>query len=292
MGSALAQRSKGPGAVEAGRWVLRSLTRTIWPLRARLARNMKLAGVYRKGLVPEHFDRAVDHLVMMAHIFRAGIRGSGCLERFRFDASLDHVREARARGKGGLIIAPHLCGFPVLPAVVNQQVPCHLYIRRNKDEAKMAINRAVGRAADTNLVCPPPDATRAQRLQVAVDALRAGHLLYVTPDLPWKSHEGTAVSIFGRTTYFPTGVFVMAMRTGAAVVPAWWRWDNGAYSVRFDPPVILDRGGGVKSVTEAAMRTWAAHVDAFLRAEPAMWWNWLDNRWTALLRRGTTSGVA
>ena len=66
--------------VERLRRVALGLTRGAIPLRIRLARNMKRAGIYYRGLVDNHFARAVDQLIMLAHIFRAGFEESGCPE--------------------------------------------------------------------------------------------------------------------------------------------------------------------------------------------------------------------
>jgi len=56
------------------------------------------------------------------------------------------------------------------------------------------------------------------------------------------------------------------------------------YHIRYGEPIELARGGDVKHKTAAAMRRWAQSVDDFLHEHPAMWWNWLDKRWTRILR--------
>ncbi len=280
----LSRRVDDPAPVEALRLAALRLTRAALPLRMRLARNMKLAGVYRPGLLDAYFRRALDQMSMLAHIFRAGFPRSGCLEKFRFDGSFRLLARAYEAGNGVINISPHICGYPVYPLVVNPRVPCSIYLRRNKDPRKMRINEAIGLAAGGHLVCPPPGATKAQRLQVAIDVLREGKMLFITPDTPRKPEQGVAVTILGRTVFFPTGVFVMSMRTGAPVVPTVWHWENGAYHIVYGEPIVPRRKGRIKERSETATRQWAASVDAFLREHPAMWWNWLDKRWTRILR--------
>lgn len=284
VGMEIAQRSGDPGPVEACGSVLKGLCRIVWPLRARLARNMKLAGVYSRGLVDAHFERAIDQMVMLAHVFRAGFPRSGCPEKFKFDDSFDLLAQAYAAGKGVINISPHICGYPLYPPIISPRIPCSIYVRRNKDPRKMRITEAVGLAGEGHLVAPPPGATRAQRLQVAIDTLRQGRVLFITPDTPRKSYEGVPVTIFGREVYFPTGVFVMSLRTGAPVVPTYWYWDGGAYHIRYEEPIELTRGRPLKQQTEDATRAWARRVDEILHEHPQMWWNWLDKRWTRILR--------
>ena len=76
----------------------------------------------------------------------------------------------------------------------------------------------------------------------------------------------------------------MSLRTGSPVVPSWWHWEDGIYHIRYGEPIELQRGGKLKEKAEAATKQWAEQIDAFLRKHPAMWWNWLDKRWTYLLR--------
>jgi predicted LPLAT superfamily acyltransferase len=72
------------------------------------------------------------------------------------------------------------------------------------------------------------------------------------------------------------------------VVPAWWYWDRReqVYRSYFTEPYELTRGGRLRDKAEAAMRDWASQVDRFIRAHPEMWWNWLDKRWTRIIREG------
>jgi len=283
LGMEISQRTESRAVVEALRTLLLGLTRIAVPARQRLAHNMKLAGVYRKELIDAYFARAVDQLVMLGHVLRTGFPESGCREKFVFDGSFQLLEQAYAAGKGVINIAPHICGYPVYGPIVSSRIPCSIYLRRNKDPGKMRITEAVGLAGNGQLVAPPPGATKAQRLKVALDVLRQGKLLFITPDTPRKSGEGVRVSIFGRTAYFPTGVFVMSLRTGAPVVPVTWHWKRGAYHLRYGEPIELARGRRVKQQAATATRHWAGTVDAFLHGHPEMWWNWLDKRWTQII---------
>ena len=284
LGKEVASRDDNGSIVESMRSVMKILARTALPLRMRLATNMRRAGIYRRGLVDEHFDRAIDQMTMLAHVFRAGIPKSGCLAKFVFDDSFKHLQQAFDAGKGVINIAPHICNYPIYPPIVSPRIPCSIYLRRGKDPRKASLNEAIGIAGEGDLVSPPPGATKALRLQVAIDVLRQGKLLFIAADTPRKSHEGAAVEIFGQTTYFPTGVFVMSLRTGAPVVPVWWHWEDGVYHVRYDEPIVLKRGGDLRGQANDAVQAWGRKVDAFFRKHPDMWWNWLDKRWTKIVR--------
>ncbi|MBN1764587.1 MAG: lysophospholipid acyltransferase family protein [Sedimentisphaerales bacterium] len=273
-------------SVERLRQIMTDLTRIAIPLRIRLARNMKLTGVYHPKLIDHHFERVIDQLIMLAHIFRAGFSESGCPERFIFDDSVKLLEQAYAKGKGVINIAPHICGYPVYAAVVSQRFPCGIYLRHNKDPRKMRLNNAIGQAGGGDLVYPPKGASKAQKLQIAIDVLRQGKLLFITPDTPRRPQKGIAVTIFDKTVYFPPGIFIMSMRTGAPVVPVFWDWRDGAYHIQYEPPIELTRKGRIKDLAEMSMQKWAKSVDGFLHEHPEMWWNWLDKHWTRIIRDG------
>ncbi|MHC4719941.1 MAG: lysophospholipid acyltransferase family protein [Planctomycetota bacterium] len=273
-------------AIERLRTILLRVTKAAIPLRKRLERNMKLAGIYQSHLIDAHFERVIDQMIMLAHIFRAGFPKSGCPERFTFDDSFKLLEQAYSKGKGVINIAPHICGYPVYAPIVTPRIPCATYLRRNKDPHKMDLNQAIGNAGNGELIYPPEGATKAQRLQVAIDVLRQGKMMFICADTPRKSDDGVPVTIYGRTAYFPIGVFIMSLRTGAPVVPVIWHWENGQYHIHYDNPIELSRGGDLRKKAAAAVQKWAQSVDTFLHKHPDMWWNWLDKRWTHIIRNG------
>jgi lauroyl/myristoyl acyltransferase len=287
LGQVLAQRGD-VRTLEAMRKGLRIFTRSALPLRRRLEKNMRLAGIYREGLLDAYFERAIDQLIFLAHAIQGSFYTSGCHQRFRFDDTFCLLEQAYARGKGIINIAPHICGYPVYAGPVSFRIPCVIYSRNNQDPVKMRITETAAKVGKAEWVYPPNDATKAQRLQVAIDVLRQGKMMFLTPDTPRKPDQGIPVTIFGRRAYFPTGVFVMSLRTGAPVVPVWWHWADGAYHINYGEPIEIQRGGQLREKAGAAMQHWAAQADAFLRKHPDMWWNWLDKRWTYIIRNGST----
>ena len=114
-------------------------------------------------------------------------------------------------------------------------------------------------------------------------------MLFMTPDLPRKPSEGVAVSILGRRVFFPTGMIIMAMRTGAPIVPALWHREDGVYRVRCFEPMTFNGRGDRRRRAAAGVRKFAELMDRFLRRHPDMWWNWLDKRWTAIIRNQSTT---
>jgi lauroyl/myristoyl acyltransferase len=288
IGALLARRTDRQG-VERLRRLGHSALRATLPLRYRIVRNMRRAGVYHEELENEHLERAGDQMEFLMHILRAGYPDSGVGERFCFDQSLSNLHQAHEAGRGVLVLSPHLCGYPVFPRVLAEHVPTSIYLRRSPDPSKHALNVLMGQAGGGDLVFPPPNGSPAQRLSVAIGVLRKRRALYVTPDLPRKANEGVPVTVWSRTVHFSTGVMVMAMRTGSPAVIATWFFHDGRYYVRFGEPMEISRRGDRQHHAHKAMLAFARATDEHLHEHPEMWWNWLDKRWTRILRRRADS---
>ena len=288
IGAFLARRTDRHG-VRRLRRLWHSALRVALPLRNRIVSNMRRAGVYREGLENEHLERAGDQMEFLMQILRAGYPDSGVGERFCFDESLRNLHQAHEAGRGVLVLSPHLCGYPVFPRVLAEQVPCSIYLRHSPDPSKHALNVLVGQAGGGELVFPPANGSPAERLNVAMSVLRRRRALYVTPDLPRKANQGVPVTIWNRTVYFPTGVMIMAMRTGSPTVVSTWFFHDGQYHVRFGEPMEVSRRGDRQHHAHQAMLAFAKTMDQHLHEHPEMWWNWLDKRWTRILRRSADS---
>jgi lauroyl/myristoyl acyltransferase len=231
---------------------------------------MQRAGVYRRGLENEHLERAGDQMESLMHILRAGYPDSGVGERFCFDESLRNLHQAHDAGRGVLVLSPHLCGYAVFARVLAEHVPTSIYLRRSPDRGRHALNVLMGQAGGGDLVFPPLNAPPAQRLNVAISILRKRRALYVTPDLPRKANQGVPVTIWNRTVYFPTGVTVMAMRTGSpmyrnVVFPrgtlprAFWR-AYGSLTPRRPPGACPQGDAGVRESDGPAPAPLSGHV--------------------------------
>jgi lauroyl/myristoyl acyltransferase len=283
IGALLARRTDQRG-VERLRKISTALFRATPPLRSRVVQNMQRAGIYRRGLEKDYLERAADQMTFLMHILRAGYSGSGVGQQFCFDESQRYLYEAHEAGYGVLVLSPHLCGYPVFSRVLADCVPCSIYLRHSPDPSKHALNVLMGQAGGGHLVFPPANGSPAERINVAMGVLRQKRALYVTPDVPRKASEGVPVTIWDRIVYFPTGVMIMAMRTGAPVVFSTWFYRHGQYHVRFAAPLALAREGDRQRRAHDAIVAFARMMDQHLRGFPEMWWNWLDKRWTRILR--------
>ena len=111
-------------------------------------------------------------------------------------------------------------------------------------------------------------------------AMKAGETVGVLMDTNMTPPQGVFVEFFGRLACTPSGIARVALRTGAAVVPAFTIWDEqlGKYKIRFDPALELVSTGDddADALTNTALCT--RHIESYIRRFPDQWL-WVHRRW-------------
>jgi KDO2-lipid IV(A) lauroyltransferase len=85
--------------------------------------------------------------------------------------------------------------------------------------------------------------------------------------------DGVAVEFFGKITKFPAGAILMALRTGAALIPAFAiRAGICKYNVFFGDEIKLEsKGYRVEEMKEDLMK-WVRVMESYVRQYPAQWY--------------------
>jgi Kdo2-lipid IVA lauroyltransferase/acyltransferase len=110
-------------------------------------------------------------------------------------------------------------------------------------------------------------------------ALRAGRLVGILLDQNAARHEGVFVPFFGRLASTSKSIAVLALRTGAPIVPVFtWRESGGRHRVSIGAPIDLPSGlGHGEAIVELTRRCTQAIEDA-ITARPEQWL-WMHARW-------------
>jgi Kdo2-lipid IVA lauroyltransferase/acyltransferase len=110
-------------------------------------------------------------------------------------------------------------------------------------------------------------------------ALAAGRVVGILLDQNAARHESVFVPFFGHEASTSRSIAVLALRTGAPVVPIFtWRERPGAHRVTVGSPIPApDQLRGDEAIRELTRRCTAA-IEAQLRRHPAQWL-WMHDRW-------------
>lgn len=267
-------------------------------LGAHIARNMRALDLYTPPVHREYFRQLAGHFagaLQALHCAALPTRGTTALaafaaERVALDASVERLPAAAARGRGVILVGPHIANYLLNLTHLNAWHPLTIYLRHSRDSQRLAAKARWYAASGVQWISEPADAGGALgRLGRMSAALAAGRTLFITPDLPQKPADGEPVSFFDRRIYLPGGAALLAVRSGAPLLMLTARrGDDGRQLLCIDEPFsapVDGRGRAARRATVTAAMQWFADGFAnFLRAEPALWYLWGDKRWTRVLR--------
>jgi KDO2-lipid IV(A) lauroyltransferase len=111
-------------------------------------------------------------------------------------------------------------------------------------------------------------------------AMKAGETVGLLMDTNMTPPQGVFVPFFGIPACTASGMARVALRTDAAVVPAFTIWDPaiGKYRVHFEAAVTLIRSGDDEADVVANTVLFTRIIEEFVRRYPDQWL-WVHRRW-------------
>ena len=188
---------------------------------------------------------------------------------------LEHYQSANAGGKGVILLTAHLGGWEVGSFVhALHGFPMRVVIRELDNPY---LNRLVERyrTMHGNTTFGKQEFARG-----LLAALRAGETVGLLMDTNMTPPQGVFVPFFGVPACTASGVARVAVRTGAAVLPAFTLWDEklGKYRIHFAPPLELVRSGNEEADAIANTARFTLVIEDFVRRYPDQWL-WVHRRW-------------
>jgi KDO2-lipid IV(A) lauroyltransferase len=182
---------------------------------------------------------------------------------------------ARKRGKGVILVTAHLGGWEVgsFAHAINGY-PLHIVVRALDNPYLNALVDRY-RCLHGNTTFDKQDFARG-----LLGALKAGETVGILMDQNMTPPQGVFVDFFGRAACTASGVARVALRTDAAVVPAFTIWDvvEGKYRVQFDPALQLSRTGDEEADAASNTAAFTKVIENYARQYPEQWL-WVHRRW-------------
>ncbi len=175
----------------------------------------------------------------------------------------EHFAAAHARGVGVIAASAHLgpislCGQMVLAHGYELVLP----IEREGSDFMRAVNRA--RTGMGLRFLPTESALGIHRV------LREGRVLGILADRA-VTGVGERVPFFGQDALLPSAHVALALRTGAALVPAFAGRDGDTLTADFEPPLELTRTGDRDADVREGVRRWASVLERYVQRAPEQW---------------------
>jgi len=190
-------------------------------------------------------------------------------------AGLEHFRAAEAKGNGVLLLTGHLGNWE-LGALAHGAVvgPISVMVRPISNPL---VNRLVEarRSAHGNRVI----AKRSSAREV-LRPLADGGTVGILADQTTLPEDAVFVEFFGMPAAAHKGFAQLALRSGAAVVPAFALWNASSrrHVVEYGPEIEIVRSGEADRDIEINTQRFQGVLEDRIRANPEQWL-WIHRRW-------------
>jgi KDO2-lipid IV(A) lauroyltransferase len=195
-------------------------------------------------------------------------------EMFRVDG-LELLQEVRARGKGVMLLTAHFGPWELLPIVASLRYEPICVVARPLDNPRLDDLLTTLRERGGNQVIRKREA-----VQAILQVLRRGETVGILIDQHISEREGVVVPFFGRPASTASAPALLALRSGAAVLPAGIRRESGRgrYRITLGPEVPIRRSKDLKADLVENTARFNQAIEALIRERPDHWF-WVHRRW-------------
>ncbi|MGC2695866.1 MAG: lysophospholipid acyltransferase family protein [Candidatus Angelobacter sp.] len=183
--------------------------------------------------------------------------------------------EARARGKGVLLLTGHFGGWEIGSFVHSLNGhPMNIVVRPlDNPYVDALVDRY--RTLHGNRTFGKQDFARG-----LLTAMKRNEVVGILMDTNMTPPQGSFVDFFGVPACTATGVARVALHTGAAVLPAFTIWDKDLrkYKIRFDPALQLVATGNDDADALANTALFTQVIENYAAKYPEQWL-WVHRRW-------------
>ena len=211
--------------------------------------------------------------------FRLPTIGAEELDRGLTLEGFEHVEESLARGVGPMLVLPHLgswewCAYWLTRV---RKVPVTAVVERVEPPALFDWFVEFRERIGMEIVPLGPDAGRS-----IVKAIKQAHVIALLCDRDIGG-GGTEVTFFGETTTLPSGPAVLALRTGAPLIPTGvYDQGGGHHHAILRPPIPAERRGSFRDDVARITQAMASNLEGRIRRAPEQWHllqpNWPSDR--------------
>ena len=201
------------------------------------------------------------------------------------EVGADHMVEALRRGKGAICITPHLGNWEIgglLFSFKGGNLNVLTLDERDLDTRSYREEMRRRRGIKNLYINPKDDSPMA--ILDAVKALRRNEIVAMLGDRI-ESQKTMVFDFFGRKTAFPIGVAILAMATGAPVLPVFVVMErNRKYKGIIEPPIYFNPSSRKdrETMIQEGMEKLIKKFEAYIEKYPDQWYNfysyWGENK--------------
>ena len=187
---------------------------------------------------------------------------------------LENYQTAVAKGKGALSIVAHFGNWELMTIAVPMYLKPMQIVYRPLDSPVIDNMVEYVRTMHGNNLIPKGGSGKH-----IMELLKEKHIIGILSDQNVAAYEGVFVDFFGRPACTGVGLAVMAMRSGAPVVPAFMaRQKSGKYKLILKPPLEAVCTDNHEADLRVNTQRFTKAVEEIVREYPDQWF-WFHQRW-------------
>ena len=230
-------------------------------------KSLDEVGAIAKG-VYRHLALVMAELFEMPYITRETLHEWADVE------GLEHLEKAFAQGKGVLSVVAHFGNWELMTIAIPLVARPMKIVYRPLDSPVMDNLLGWIRTKHGNSLIPKGGAGKR-----IIHLLRENNAIGILSDQNVASYEGVFVNFFGRLACTGVGTAVLALQSGAPVLPAFMpRMPDGRYKLLILPPVEIARTDDYESDLVVNTQRFTKVVEDVVRQYPDQWF-WIHQRW-------------
>jgi KDO2-lipid IV(A) lauroyltransferase len=194
---------------------------------------------------------------------------------------IEHLEKALAHGKGVLAFSAHLGNFTLIGLkMAAAGYPFHMLVKDPRYPAVAEAFHMLQKGQGGNFIYVEP---WEKALRQILSRLRKSEIVCILADEK-KSKTGVLVDFFGHPAPTAPGPAVLALRTGAPLVPIFIvRRDDGLQHLYIEPQLELSLTGDRSLDIPAVVSAYTKVIEYYIRMYPDQWF-WINNRWKKKIR--------
>lgn len=189
-------------------------------------------------------------------------------------SGVSHYQRAKEKGRGVLLLSAHFGNWELM-ATIFALSSCPLSIIVNPIRFE-PLNRVVEHLRAS---CGNRSINRKRSMRSLLRVLHQGETVGILLDQKVSWQLGVYVKFFDQPAFANKGMALVALKTGAAVVPIFMIRKNGhTYEVIIEPELELIRTGDKTKDIEENTALFTKIIERYVSNYPSQWL-WMQNRW-------------
>ena len=230
-----------------------------------------LSETYRRSIVRRMFRNLGINAAEIARFSK--LRASGKIDAMVEVVGKEHLDRAYAKGRGALLLTAHLGNWEFIGGwLVKNGYRVTALARRISYQKYENVLENLRKDLGFGSI----DRNNTREI---LRRIKQGHLIAILSDQDIPKLGGVYVSFLDRLAYTPTGIVLLALKTGAPMVPMFIiRLPDGRHRITFREPIELVHTG--KKNWDILLNTirYTDVIEKMVRAYPDQWM-WFHNRW-------------